>query len=45
MNKITFENIEEVLTKAVKPQGNGAMVQVPKKYLGCEVKIVILKQE
>lgn len=44
-NMITINNVEEVLTKAVKPQGNGAMVSVPKKYIGYEVKIIITKQD
>ena len=39
---VSFDNVAEVLEAVVKPHGNGARVNVPKKYVGRKVKVVIL---
>lgn len=43
--EVTIENAEAVLDGTVKPHGNGARVTVPKKYIGKNVKIVILQDD
>jgi len=37
------ENVSEILEKTIKPQGNGAMAQLPKRLIGKRVKILVLE--
>ena len=41
--KIIIDNALESITKTVKPQGNGAMVILPKKWIGKNVQITLLE--
>ena len=48
MEKIEIEQIEKIksygsIDKTVKPQGNGAMVLIPKKWVGKRVKVILIE--
>ena len=42
---LKIEGIDEIFDRVVKSTGNSAMVQVPKKFLGRSVKLIILRDE
>ena len=42
-NQIVFNNVYEIKSAPVKALGTGAHVVVPKEWLGCEVQVVLLK--
>lgn len=43
--KVEIPNAEETITKTVKPYGNGAMITVPKKWIGKTIKAILIKEE
>lgn len=43
--EVTIKNAEAVIEGTVRPHGNGGRVNVPKKYVGKQVKIVILQDD
>lgn len=45
VSSITIPNVEVVLGGEVKPNGTGAHVGVPKKYVGRRVKVVVLAED
>ncbi len=40
---IIKDNVEEIYEKRIKPYGNGAKIDAPKKYIGKKVFVIILK--
>ena len=43
--QIVIDNAEESLTKIAKAHGNGALVLVPKRWIGRKVQITLLKKD
>ena len=44
-NKIYFKNVKDIISRKVKPYGNGAHITIPKKFLGCNIKIIVLEEQ
>jgi putative transposon-encoded protein len=43
--EIKIDNAVESLIKTAKPQGNGALVLVPKRWIGKRVQVILLSED
>ena len=43
--RVVIDNAEESITKVAKAHGNGALVLVPKRWIGRKVQITLLEED